>query len=68
MPAIGSQYLFFLVKPDIPEPEYEVIIGGAYELRNGRVHPLDDDSMELDNTSESELISKVLAVIAGAKP
>jgi hypothetical protein len=67
MPAIGSQYLFFLVKPDIPEPEYEVIIGGAYELRNGMVHPLDDFNMELDNVSESELISKVRAAI-GAKP
>jgi len=67
MPAIGSQYLFFLVKPDIPEPEYEVIIGGAYELRNGMVHPLDDYNMELDNTGEPELISKVRTAI-GAKP
>lgn len=67
MPAIGSQYLFFLVKPNIPEPEYEVIIGGAYELRNGMVHPLDDFNMELDNTSESELITKVRAA-TGAKP
>jgi len=68
MPAIGSQYLFFLVKPGVPEPEYEVTIGGAYELRNGRVHPLDDYNMEFDNASESELISKVLTAIAGAKP
>jgi hypothetical protein len=67
MPAIGSQYLFFLVKPAIPEPEYEVIIGGAYELRNGRVHPLDDFSMEFDNASEADLISKVRTAI-GAKP
>jgi hypothetical protein len=67
MPAIGSQYLFFLVRPDISEPEYEVIIGGAYELINGRVHPLDDFNMEFDNASESELISKT-RTIAGAKP
>ncbi len=67
MPAIGSQYLFFLVKPNIPEPEYEVIIGGAYELRNGMVHPLDDFSMEFENTSDAELISKVRTAI-GAKP
>lgn len=68
MPAIGSQYLFFLVKPNISEPEYEVIIGGAYELRNGRVHPLDDFNMEFDNASEPELLSKVRAAIAGATP
>lgn len=69
MPAVGSQYLFFLVRPDISEPEYEVIIGGAYEIRKGIVHPLDDFNMrEFDNTSESELLSKVRAVIEGAKP
>jgi hypothetical protein len=67
MPAIGSQYLFFLVKPNIPEPEYEVIIGGAYELRNGMVHPLDDFNMQFENTSDTELISKVRTA-TGAKP
>jgi hypothetical protein len=67
MPAIGSQYLFFLVRPNIAEPEYEVIIGGAYELKNGMVHPLDDFNMELDNTSAQEVISKVRAAV-GAKP
>jgi hypothetical protein len=67
MPAIGAQYLFFLVKPNIPEPEYEVIIGGAYELRNGMVHPLDDFNMEFENTSEAELIGKVRTA-TGAKP
>ena len=67
MPAMGSQYLFFLVRPDISEPEYEIIVGGAYQLTNGKVHPLDDYNLEFDNTSESELISKVRA-IEGAKP
>jgi hypothetical protein len=67
MPAIGSQYLFFLVRPNIAEPEYEVIIGGAYEIRNGMVHPLDDFNMELDSASAQEVISKVRAAV-GAKP
>lgn len=67
MPAIGSQYMFFLVRPNIAEPEYEIIIGGAYELKNGMVHPLDDFNMELDNTSAQEVISKVRAAV-GAKP
>lgn len=39
MPAIRSRYLFFLTKANISEPEYEVIIGRAYELRNGTVSP-----------------------------
>jgi hypothetical protein len=68
VPAIGSQYLFFLARPNIAEPEYEVIIGGAYELRNGMVHPLDDFNMDFDNASEPKLLSKVRTAIAGAKP
>jgi hypothetical protein len=68
MPAIGSQYLFFLARPSIiTEPEYQIVTGGAYELRNGMVHPLDDSSLELDNTSEQELVSKVRTA-TGAKP
>jgi hypothetical protein len=68
MPAIGSQYLLFLVKPNIPEPEYEIIIGGAYELRNGKAHPLDDINTELDNVSEPEFLDKVRNAIAGVTP
>jgi hypothetical protein len=68
MPAIGSQYLFFLARPSIiTEPEYQIVTGGAYEVRNGVVHPLDDFNVELDNTSEAELISKVRTA-TGAKP
>jgi hypothetical protein len=68
MPAIGSQYLFFLARPsNITEPEYQIITGGAYELRNGMVHPLDDFSPELDNATAQELISKVRTA-TGAKP
>ena len=66
MPAIGSQYLFFLARPSIiTEPEYQVIIGGAYELRNGMVHPLDDLNMDFDNACEPEVLSKVRTAIAG---
>ncbi len=65
VPAIGSQYLFFLVKPNIPEPEYEVIIGGIYQLIKEKVHPLDDLNMEFDNVSETEFLDKVRTAIAG---
>ena len=59
-PAVGSQYLFFLVKPDFPQAEYEVIIGAAYLLSGGKVHPLDDSQLgQFDNMSESVFMSKV---------
>jgi len=71
-PAIGSQYLFFLVKPgNFPEPEYEICMGAAYELKDGKVHPLDDEHIRFDNASESEFLNKVRSLIAshnGAKP
>lgn len=71
MPAVGSRYLFFLVKPSISEPEYEVIIGSAHELRDGKVHPLDDFRTEFDNTSEQQFLAKVQLAIKspnGEKP
>jgi hypothetical protein len=71
-PAIGSRYLFFLVKPNFPEPEYEIFTGAVYELRNGKVHPLDDEQLgRFDNKSEPEFIGKVEQAIAsqnGVKP
>jgi len=71
-PSVGSQYLFFLVKPDFPEPEYEMFTGASYELRNGRVHPLDDEQLgRFDETTESVFMEKVRQAIAGqpeAKP
>ncbi len=72
-PAIGSQYLFFLVKPHIPEHEYEQIIGSLYQLSGGKVHPLDDEQIApFDDMSEFVFLSKVEQAIAksqaGGKP
>ena len=64
-PAIGSQYLFFLVKPHIPEHEYEQIIGSLYQLSGGKVHPLDDEQIApFDDMSEFVFLSKVEQAIA----
>lgn len=38
LPRVGSEYLFFLVS-DQQSPNYEILTG--YELRNGKVNPLD---------------------------
>lgn len=68
-PAVGAQYLFFLLKPDAV-PEYEMTIGATYELRSGRVYPLDDISKEFDGVSEPDFLNKVQTAIAqnGGKP
>jgi hypothetical protein len=67
-PAIGSQYLFFLGKPNFPEHEYEQIIGSLYQLVGGEVHPLDDEQMgRFDNMSQTAFLRKVEQVIAKAE-
>jgi hypothetical protein len=62
-PAIGAQYLFFLLRPDAV-PEYEMAIGATYELRGGRIYPLDDLSNEFDGVSEPDFQAKVQTAIA----
>lgn len=64
-PAIGSQYLFFLGKPNFPEHEYEQITGALYQLEGGEVHPLDDAQMGLfDNMGQAVFFSRVEQAIA----
>ena len=59
-PAIGSQYLFFLGKPNFPEHEYEQVIGSLYQLDGGEVHPLADEQMGLfDHMSQGVFLSRV---------
>ena len=67
-PAIGSQYLFFLGKPNFPEHEYEQIIGSLYQLSGGKVHPLDTDQLPLfDDMSDVVFLSKVEQAITKAQ-
>lgn len=64
-PAIGSQYLFFLGKPNFPEHEYEQIIGSLYQLDGSEVHPLDDEQIgAFDNMSQTVFLSRVEQAIA----
>ncbi len=64
-PRVGSQYLFFLVKPNFPEPEYEMFTGATYELTNGKVHPLDDHQLgRFDEMSESKFMEQVESAIS----
>jgi hypothetical protein len=64
-PAIGSQYLFFLGKPNFPEHEYEQIIGSLYQLDGGEVHPLDDEQVgAFDHMNQTVSLSTVEQAIA----
>jgi len=38
----GSQYVLFLWRSIPTSPEYEIIFHSGYQLKNGRVYPLDD--------------------------
>jgi hypothetical protein len=59
-PAIGSQYLFFLGKPNFPQHEYEQVIGSLYLLSDGKVHPLDTEQLPLfDDMSDVVFLAKV---------
>jgi hypothetical protein len=64
-PAIGSQCLFFLGKPNFPEHEYEQIIGSLYQLSGGKVHPLDTEQLTLfDDMSDVVFLAEVEQAIA----
>jgi len=42
LPEVGSQYILFLWRSLPSLPEYEIILDAGYQIRSGRVYPLDD--------------------------
>lgn len=42
LPVVGAQYVLFLWKPNPDFPEYEIIFDSGYQIKDGRVYPLDD--------------------------
>jgi hypothetical protein len=67
LPAVGAQYVLFLVRSIPNQPEYETIIDSGYELRGGRVYPLDDAAVEYEGTDARALLDKARTAIEGAK-
>jgi len=65
MPIIGGQYLLFLRKLEPDILEYFIVLGGAYQLKNGRAYALDDFNDEYDDVSASILLNKVQEAIGG---
>ena len=57
LPAIGSQYILFLWRPIPNLPNYEIVFQSGYEVKNGRVYPLDDANMQYEDMSESAFLA-----------
>jgi hypothetical protein len=66
-PKVGSQYLFFLGRPDVNIREYSMTLYATYELSNGKVFPLDDGMDDYDGISQNVLLDQVKKLIAASK-
>jgi hypothetical protein len=67
LPKVGSQYILFLKKtvPDLPE--YRIAWPSGYELKDGRVYPLDDALTQYEGFSASAFLGLVRDTIASSK-
>jgi hypothetical protein len=68
LPAIGSQYVLFLWRSIPSLPEYEIAFQSGYELKNGRVYPLDDANLQYEDMSAPVFLALVQKAIAAAQP
>jgi hypothetical protein len=66
-PKVGSQYLFFLSRPDVNIREYGMTLFATYELSNGQVFPLDDGMDQYEGKSQAVLLDQVKKLIAASK-
>jgi hypothetical protein len=66
-PKVGSQYLFFLARPDVNIREYAMTLFATYELTNGQVFPLDEGMDQYEGKSEAVLLDQVKKLIATSK-
>jgi len=67
LPEIGSQYLLFLWKPIPNFPEYEIIFDSGYQVKNGRVYPLDDVNSQYVGVELPILLAEVQKAIAASQ-
>ena len=67
LPAIGSQYILFLWKSIPNFPEYEIIFDSGYQLKNGRVYPLDDVNSQYVGVELSVFLDGVQKSIAASQ-
>ncbi len=71
LPEIGSQYILFLWRSNPALPEYEIILDAGYQLKSGRVYPLDDVNSQyvgVDAATFLDEVQKAIAANGGVKP
>ncbi len=66
-PEVGGQYVLFLLKPIPNFPEYEITLDSGYEIKNGRVYPLDDVNSQYVNVDYQEFLGEVNKAIAASR-
>lgn len=59
LPKVGSQYILFLKKPVPDFPEYRIAWPSGYELKDGKVYPLDDALTQYEGFSASAFLGLV---------
>ncbi len=67
LPEIGSQYILFLGKPNPSLPEYEIMFDAGYELKSGRVYPLDDVNSQYVGVDVAVFSGEVQKAIAASQ-
>jgi hypothetical protein len=67
LPIVGSQYILFLKKTAPDLPEYRIGWPSSYEIRDGKVYPLDDDLREYEGFSAPAFLGLVRDTIASSK-
>jgi hypothetical protein len=67
LPEIGSQYVLFLSKSIASLPEYEIIFEAGYQLKNGRVYPLDDVNSQYTGVDVASFLTGVQKAIAASQ-
>src|SRR5271154_1544027 len=67
LPKIGSQYILFLKKAATDLPEYRIGYPSSYELKDGKVYPLDDANQQYEGFSASAFLGLVRDAIAKPK-
>jgi hypothetical protein len=66
-PEIGAQYVLFLLKPISNSPEYEMALDSGYQIKNGRVYPLDDVNSQYVGVDYPEFLGEVNKAIAASR-
>jgi hypothetical protein len=67
LPKVGSQYILFLKKTSPDLSEYRIGWPSSYELKDGKVYPLDDANQEYEGFSASAFLGLVRDTIAASK-